>query len=173
MTDTINQGYPLVNPEAPQRVGALQIIAAITAIDVDIGAILVALADKLDSANLAPAISAAIDALVGAAPGALDTLYEIATKVTETDDELDALLSVLASKADAAAVTAALALKADTAAMTSGLAGKADAAATTAALANKADTAVTYTKTEVDAAVGAKPSSTAVRRRVQSYSLIA
>jgi len=52
-------------------------------------------------------IDAAIAALVAGAPGALDTLNEIATALTDNDDSIAAILTALAAKLDASEYTAA------------------------------------------------------------------
>lgn len=184
MTDTItpHRSYPLVDPDQPQRVGAEKIIDAIGYIDQDVADLLAAIALKADSASIAPAINAAISALVGAAPAALDTIYEIAAKLADEDSAIAALVATVASKADASSVytksqaDTLLAAKADAAATTTALAAKADAAATTTALNAKADQATTYTKTQTDSAIATAVagtiSATDVRKQIHSLSLI-
>ncbi len=102
MTETVNRYYPVPDPSQPQRADAVRIAAAITAIDVDVAAILLTLGSKADSADLGPAISAAIDALIAGAPAALDTLAEIAAKLADNDDAVAALVGVIATKASQA-----------------------------------------------------------------------
>lgn len=50
-------------------------------------------------------VNAKIQAVVGAAPEALDTLEEIAAKLNDNDDVVSALVSTIAGKADNATVT--------------------------------------------------------------------
>jgi hypothetical protein len=58
-------------------------------------------------------VSSAIQAVVGAAPAALDTLAEIATQLASDESAAAALTNVVSTKASSADVTSALALKAD------------------------------------------------------------
>lgn len=102
MTETVNRYYPVPDPSQPQRADAVRIAEAISAIDVDVAAILLTLGSKADSADLGPAISAAIDALIEGAPAALDTLAEIAAKLADNDDAVAALVGALATKASQA-----------------------------------------------------------------------
>lgn len=104
MSVTPERDYPLPHPDNPGRMDALRIAAAISAVDADVAAILVALGTKANSADIGPAISAAVDALIAGAPAALDTLVEIATKLTDNDDAVSAIMSSLASKANASNV---------------------------------------------------------------------
>lgn len=85
--------------------------------------------EKLSGSETAALITAAIDTLKGDAPEALDTLVEIAAKLSDNDDAVAALVAQIAQKADAAAMAAALA--------------------------DKADKATTFTKNEVSAAINA------------------
>lgn len=57
--------------------------------------------------RVAQAITQAIDALVDGAPGALDTLQELATALGDNDDAIAALTTSIATKLDASAYTAA------------------------------------------------------------------
>lgn len=102
MSVTPERNYPLPHPDHPGRADAARIADAITAIDVDVAAILLTLGSKANSADLGPAISAAIDALIAGAPAALDTLAEIAAKLADNDDAVAALVGVIATKASQA-----------------------------------------------------------------------
>lgn len=104
MSETVNRHYPLPDPNQPQRADAVRIAAAVTAIDADIAALLLTLGGKASSADIGPAISAAIDALIAGAPAALDTLAEVAAKLADNDDAVAAIMSSLAGKANAANV---------------------------------------------------------------------
>lgn len=99
MSVTPERDYPLPHPDNPGRMDALRIAAAISAVDADVAAILLSLGAKANSADIGPAISAAIDALIAGAPAALDTLAEIAAKLADNDDAVAALVGVLATKA--------------------------------------------------------------------------
>lgn len=65
-----------------------------------------------------------LDLLLGSAPGALDTLEELAAALNDDANFAATVTAALAAKADAAATTAALADKADAAATTAALNGK-------------------------------------------------
>lgn len=71
-------------------------------------------------------VAQALAALVGLAPDALDTIYELAAASEANSDLIDLLEAAVAAKADAAATTAALAGKADAAPTTAALQGKVD-----------------------------------------------
>ena len=62
------------------------------------------LQSALDAKATPADIQAAVDALVAGAPGALDTLYEIAAKFAADDDAMAALMGVVAEKAGQDAV---------------------------------------------------------------------
>lgn len=102
MSDTPNRNYPRPSPQNPQRADAVRIADAITAVDLDVAAILLTLGTKANSDDIGPAISAAIDALIAGAPAALDTLAEIAAKLADNDDAVAVLVGVLATKASQA-----------------------------------------------------------------------
>lgn len=104
MAQTPNRNLPLVDPDQPQRDGAARINTALTAIDGEIVALLLAIGQKANAADIGPAITAAINALVNGAPAALDTLAEVADKLAENDDAVAAIMSSLATKANAANV---------------------------------------------------------------------
>ncbi len=104
MTETPNRNLPLVDPDQPQRDGAARINTALTAVDAEIAALLLALGQKANAADIGPAITAAINALVAGAPAALDTLAEIAGKLADNDDAVAAIMASLATKANAANV---------------------------------------------------------------------
>lgn len=106
MSVTPERAYPLPHPDNPGRSDALRIAAAISAVDADVAAILVTLGAKANSADIGPAISAAIDALIAGAPGALDTLAEIAAKLADNDDAVAALVGTIATKASQADLVA-------------------------------------------------------------------
>jgi hypothetical protein len=160
---TPNRAYqePALGNDLATDVG--RIISALRAIDVDVANALAQIVAKAPLASptftgvpivptAAPGtdtgqaastafVAAALAALVGLAPSALDTIYELATASEANSDLIDLLEAAVAMKADAAATTAALA-------------GKADAAATTAALATKAPldlSGLTAKTTPVDA----------------------
>lgn len=142
---TSNQGYQLPFGDNDLSVDVARIISAITAIDNDIASALASLAAKAgllspaftgtptaptaapgtDTGQLATTafVKAAVDALIGGAPGALDTLNELAAALGDNADY-------------AASIVAALALK--------------------------ADQATTYTKDEVDTALGDKADADAL-----------
>lgn len=102
MSVTPERNYPLPHPDHPGRADAARIADAITAIDADVAAILLTLGSKANSADIGPAISDAIDALIAGAPAALDTLGEIAAKLADNDDAVAALVAVIATKASRA-----------------------------------------------------------------------
>ncbi|MDG3575970.1 hypothetical protein P7F60_06215 [Rhizobium sp. YJ-22] len=104
MTETPNRNLPLIDPDQPQRDGAARINTALTAVDAEIAALLLALGQKANAADIGPAITAAINALVAGAPAALDTLAEVAAKLAENDDAVAAIMASLATKANAANV---------------------------------------------------------------------
>ncbi len=132
---TPNRGYqePAVGNTLEVDVGRL--IAALRAIDVDVADALAQIVSKAglaspaftgtptaptaapgtDSGQLATTafVKAALAALVGLAPEALDTIEELAAASENNSDLIDLLESAVALKADAAATTAALAGKAD------------------------------------------------------------
>lgn len=132
---TSNQGYQLPFGGNNLSVDVGRIIAAISAIDVDIANALGALAAKAglvspaftgiptaptaapgtDTGQLATTafVKAALDALIGGAPGALDTLNELAAALADDAEFAATITAQIASKADASAMAAALALKAD------------------------------------------------------------
>ncbi|TAA54812.1 hypothetical protein [Shinella sp. JR1-6] len=98
MAETVNRHYPVPDPSQPQRADAVRIAAAITAIDADVAELLLTLGSKANSADIGPAISDAIDALIAGAPAALDTLAEIAAKLAYNDDVVAALVGTIAGK---------------------------------------------------------------------------
>ena len=135
LNTTPNRGYqePAVGNTLEVDVGRL--IAALRAIDVDVADALAQIVAKAglaspaftgtptaptaapgtDSGQLATTafVKAALAALVGLAPEALDTIEELAAASENNSDLIDLLESAVALKADAAATTAALAGKAD------------------------------------------------------------
>jgi hypothetical protein len=116
MSETVNRHYPIPDPSQPQRADAVRIAAAISAIDADVAELLLTLGSKANSADIGPAISDAIDALIAGAPAALDTLAEIAAKLGDNDDAVAALVGVIATKASQAdldALTGVVATKAN------------------------------------------------------------
>ena len=121
-------------------------------------------------------VSAAIQAVVGAAPAALDTLAEIATQLASDESAVSVLTTTVAGKAATTYVDAQLALKADSSSLStvattgsySDLSNKPTiptVPSTVSAFTNdsgylvstdiagKADKADTYTKAEVDALI--------------------
>jgi hypothetical protein len=71
-----------------------------------------ALAGSVANKSVSPlrmkqAITSAIDDLVAGAPAALDTLAELADALSDSDDEIAALVSAIATKLDASSYTAA------------------------------------------------------------------
>lgn len=120
-------------------------------------------------------VSAAIQAVVGAAPAALDTLQEIAAQLASDESAVSALTTTVSSKASTTYVDTQLALKADSSALatvaTSGsyadLSNKPTIPTAVSAFTNdsgylvsnditgKADKADTYTKAEVEALIAA------------------
>ena len=87
------------------------------------------LAYVIDVSSLATSadVTSAVNNLVDAAPGTLDTLNELAAALGDDANFASTVTSSLALKADTTTVTSSLALKADTTAVTSSLALKADA----------------------------------------------
>jgi hypothetical protein len=84
-----------------------------------------------EAAARATAITAAIDALVAGAPGALDTLAELAAELADDHDALDALIVAVSAKAPlvAPALTGAATLDGVALETTAGAQAKANAAA--------------------------------------------
>lgn len=119
-------GLPLPHPENdPHNTDVPRIRAALAMLD---GFISGLQADKVDADQVSALITAAINALKGDVPEAFDTLVEIASKLSDNDDAVAALVAQIAQKADAAAVNAALAAinatlgeKADAATVANGL----------------------------------------------------
>jgi hypothetical protein len=95
----------------------------------------------LDSKTDLAAVDARIEAVIGAAPTALDTLAEIAAQLTTDESAVAALTTTVAGKA-AAVHSHAIA---DTTGLQEALDIKADLLPMTAALADKADNAHTHT----------------------------
>lgn len=134
---TPNRGYqePAVGNTLEVDVGRL--IAALRAIDVDVADALAQIVAKAglaspaftgtptaptaapgtDSGQLATTafVKAAVAALVDSAPGALDTLNELAAAIGDDPNFAATMAALIGTKADAAATTAALAGKADAA----------------------------------------------------------
>lgn len=126
---TPHRAYPLPEADKPQTEGLARLVAALAAIDVDVAAVLVALAQKAPASELAALvdivaqidglkasktgvtaeITAAIDALKGGAPAAYDTLIEIADKLADSDDVVATILGNIAD--ETAARIAALGAK--------------------------------------------------------------
>ncbi|WP_209020853.1 hypothetical protein [Shinella sumterensis] len=141
---TPNRGYPEPAVGNTLEVDVGRLIAALRAIDVDVANALAAIVSKAglaspaftgtptaptaapgtDSGQLATTafVKAAFNALVDSAPGALDTLNELAAAIGDDPNFAATMAALIGTKADAAATTAALALKADA----SALAGKLD-----------------------------------------------
>lgn len=123
---TPNQGYQLPHGGNDLSVDVARIISAIASIDVDIATALSALASKAglaspaftgtptaptaapgtDSAQLATTafVKAALDALIGGAPGALDTLNELAAALADDAEFASTIAAAIALKADIASV---------------------------------------------------------------------
>ncbi|MBB5040691.1 hypothetical protein [Shinella fusca] len=140
---TPNRGYQEPAVGNTLKVDIDRLVSALRAIDVDVASALAAIAAKAglaspaftgtptaptaapgtDSGQLATTafVRAAVAALVDSAPGALDTLNELAAAIGDDPNFAATMAALIGTKADAAATTAALA-------------GKADAAATAAAL---------------------------------------
>lgn len=93
--------------DVPDRAAAdLRYRLKVDALDIDdVTGLLAALETKATPAD----VNAAIAALVGAAPGALDTIYEIAAKLLDNDDALAALLAQIGEKAGQEALDAVVA----------------------------------------------------------------
>lgn len=135
-TPTTARGYQLPHEDNVLAVDVHRITAAVTAIDADITALesgnktlggtktfsvspVIPTPAPGDSttkaastAFVAAAVTAAINALVAAAPGALDTLDELAAALGDDANFAATITAALAGKADAAAMTSALAAKA-------------------------------------------------------------
>jgi len=123
----------------------------------------------LTAANISAEIQAAIDAVVAGAPGALDTLNELAAALGNDANYAATIVNALASKADIVAVDAQIAvvsaeatlaastLQTDLAALTNTVSDKADLSYVTAQLSTQqAALSGVYTSTEVDAALALK-----------------
>ncbi|WP_281978800.1 pyocin knob domain-containing protein [Pseudorhizobium flavum] len=107
-------GLPLPHPENdPRNTDVPRIRAALTMVDGFIASLQQGQAERLTEPQVTALITAAINALVGGAPAALDTIYELAARVSDNTDAAAAFVQALAEKADAATVNAALAGKAD------------------------------------------------------------
>lgn len=151
---TPNRGYQEPAAGNNLSVDIDRLVAALRAIDTDVASAFAAIVTKAalaspaftgaptaptaapgtDTGQLATTafVRAALATLVDSAPGALDTLNELAAALGDDPNFAATVTALIGTKADAAATTAALA-------------GKADAAATTAALALKAAKADTDT----------------------------
>lgn len=136
---TTNRGYQEPHADNDLLVDVARLIAALRAIDQDMADALAAIVLKanktspdFDGTPTAPTaapgtdttqiattafaraeINAAIAELIGVAPEALDTIYELAAKAEENSDLIDILTSAIALKANISDVTASLALKRD------------------------------------------------------------
>lgn len=161
---TPNRGYQEPAVGNTLKVDIDRLVSALRAIDVDVADALAQIVAKAglaspaftgtptaptaapgtDSGQLATTafVKAALAALVGLAPEALDTIEELAAASENNSDLIDLLESAVALKADAAATTAALA-------------GKADAAATATALGSRVrvDAAQTFTPAQQGRAI--------------------
>lgn len=118
LENTPHLGLPLPHPDNnPRTVDVPRLREALTAIDTlikglqdEAAALDSAKADKAQvSIDIANAVSAAVSDILDGAPEAYDTLREIAEKLSDNDDAVDAILSTLALKANIDAVTAAIA----------------------------------------------------------------
>jgi len=123
----------------------------------------------LTAANISAEIQAAIDAVVAGAPGALDTLNELAAALGNDADYATTIVNALASKADIVAVDAQIAvvsaeaalaasnLQTDLTTLTNTVSDKADLSYVTAQLSTQqAALSSVYTSTDVDAALALK-----------------
>lgn len=109
---TTNRNYALPFPSNLLAEDVVRLREALNAIDVDV-------ANRPEAAAVTAEINAAIQALIGGAPGALDTLNELAAalnddanfagSVTNELATLDTRVTTAQSTADAAAVAAAAA----------------------------------------------------------------
>lgn len=144
LNTTPNRGYQEPAVGNTLEVDVARLIAALRAIDADMAAAFAAIVAKAalaspaftgtptaptaapgtDTGQLATTafVRAAIAALVGLAPGALDTIEELAAASENNSDLIDLLETAVALKADAAATLSALALKADAAVISAALA---------------------------------------------------
>jgi lysophospholipase L1-like esterase len=100
----------------------------------DITGLSASLAGKTSPADVTSIVGAAIDGLLGGAPGALDTLNELAAALGDDEEFATTVTSALAGKAPVVHTHA----QGDITGLAAALADKADAAATTSALAGKA-----------------------------------
>lgn len=120
LNTTPNQGYQLPFGGNDLSVDVARVISAISAIDVDVASALAALAAKAglaspaftgtptaptatpgtDTGQLATTafVKAALDALIGGAPGALDTLNELAAAIGDDADYAASTVTALAGK---------------------------------------------------------------------------
>jgi hypothetical protein len=156
---TSNRAYPLPNPENIAAEDAARIATALGKIDQDMAAALdqapqsatevaagvVRLATLAEAGagtetNAVPSVArvkamvlAAIAAIVGDAPDALNTVYEIAAALEDNEDVVATIQSAIGKKADSTALTAAV----DS--LNTALAAKANASDVTTALTAKQD----------------------------------
>ncbi|TFE95291.1 hypothetical protein B5M44_21490 [Shinella sumterensis] len=136
---TPNRGYQEPAVGNTLKVDIDRLVSALRAIDVDVANALAAIVSKAglnspaftgtptaptaapgtDSGQLATTafVKAAFNALVDSAPGALDTLNELAAAIGDDPNFAATMAALIGTKADAAATTAALALKADASAL--------------------------------------------------------
>lgn len=101
-TSTSNRGYPLPYPSNLLAADVLRLRDALNAIDVDMAA-------RPEAAAITSQINAAIQALVAGAPGALDTLNELAAALGDDANFAATVTGQLAAAqatADAAQATA-------------------------------------------------------------------
>ena len=108
---TANRSYELPNEANDLQDDIYRIIAAFEAIDIDVANLLVALAAKAAAVHTHAAediagLQTAIDALVGAAPGTLDTLNELAAALGDDPDFAATMTAALASKLNSNLYTA-------------------------------------------------------------------
>lgn len=116
-------GLPLPHPDNdPHNTDVPRIRAALTMVDGFLASLQQGQAERLTAPQVTALITGAINALVGGAPAALDTIYELAARVSDNTDAAAAFVQALAEKADAASVNAALAQKADADAVAAALA---------------------------------------------------
>lgn len=85
-TRTTNRNYQLPYPSNLLAEDVVRLREALIAVDVDVNGLLDGLATKLTQAQVQVLIGNAVDALVAGAPGALDTLQELAAALNNDAD---------------------------------------------------------------------------------------
>jgi hypothetical protein len=93
--DDTSQGWPLPHPDNPARLDIERIRETLTAIATQ-------LEDMATDAEVTAAVNAAVAALLGGAPAALDTLNELAAALGDDENFAATVTAALAAKANSA-----------------------------------------------------------------------